>query len=299
MTIAVQEALLQKLDRLDQMPSLPVTLVPLLHYLEQPLDSLEVQQIVDMISQDKSLTAQCLHIANSPLFGRYQQVDTLRGAVMAIGLQRMRDIVLSCSVLKLSPSIRSGIDPSVFWEHSFACALVARQFAQRIRFRDDAKAYLAGLLHDIGIVVHLWVIPKEYGAVLEYARTHHTPLDETEMAILGITHCHSGRILAERWDLTRDVIDVIGSHHNVGEAGEHRALVSLVSLSDLLCRMHDLGHGYSEDREVDLIEHPAFAVLLEACPELKEFDWARFTFELEGYVDEVHRLVSLLYRGHA
>ena len=291
--------LLQKLDRLGQIPSLPVTLVPLLRYLEQPLDSVDVQQVVDMISQDKSLSAQCLHMANSPLFGRYQQVDTLRGAVMAIGLQRMRDIVLSCSVLKITPSLRAGIDPKVFWEHSFACALVSRQFAQRIAFADHGKAYLAGLLHDIGVVVHLWVIPKEYGAVLEYARIHHLPLDEAEMTTLGITHCQSGRALAERWDLTPDLIDVIGNHHTVAAASNNKALVALVSMSDLLCRMRELGYGYTEEREVDFMEQPAFAALLQACPQLKNFDWARFTLELEGYVEEVRRLVNLLYRGHA
>ncbi len=299
MTPRVNDVLLQKLDRLDQMPSLPVTLLPLLRYLEQPLDCLDIQEVVDLISQDKSLSAQCLHMANSPLFGRFQQVDTLRGAVMAIGLQRMRDIVLSCSVLKLTPSLRAGIDPTVFWEHSFACALISRQFAQRIAFADRNKAYLAGLLHDIGIVVHLWVIPKEYGAVLEYARTHHIPIYEAEMKTLGITHCQSGRTLAERWDLTPDLIEVIGNHHTVTVAGKNQALVALVSMSDLLCRMRELGYGYTEEREVDFMEQPAFATLLQTCPQLKEFDWARFTLELEGYVDEVRRLVTLLYRGHA
>lgn len=294
-----QDAILQKLDRLDQIPSLPVTLVPLLRYLQQPVDCLDVQHVVEMISQDKSLSAQCLHVANSPLFGRYQQVDTLRGAVMAIGLQRMRDIVLSCSVLKVTPSLRAGIDPRVFWEHSFACALVSRQFAQRIAFSDHGKAYLAGLLHDIGIVVHLCVLPKDYGAVLEYARTHHQPLAEVETQILGITHCQSGRTLAERWDLTADLIDVIGNHHAVTSTGNHQALVALVSLSDLLCRMGELGYGYTEEREVDFTQQPAFTTLLHACPQLNTFDWARFTFELEGYVEEVRRLVTLLYRGHA
>jgi len=156
-----REAVLRrKLENLENMPTVPVVLAPLLRYLEQPLDSLEVQQVVDLISQDKSLAAQCLHLANSPLYGRWQSVDSIRSAVVALGLQRMRDIAVSCSVLTLIPQGKTKMDPMVFWEHSLGCALVCRQFARRIGYADPAKAYLGGLLHDIGIVACLSVFPQ-------------------------------------------------------------------------------------------------------------------------------------------
>src|SRR5271155_6277068 len=118
MSEARASGLRKRLENLENMPTIPVVLAPLLRYLEQPLDTLEVQQVVDLISQDKSLTAQCLHMANSPLFGRWQTVDSVRSAVMALGLQRMRDIALSCSVLTLLPTGNGKVDPVVFWEHS-------------------------------------------------------------------------------------------------------------------------------------------------------------------------------------
>ncbi|MFZ0286625.1 MAG: hypothetical protein WAL32_15475, partial [Terriglobales bacterium] len=89
---------------------------------------------------------------------------------------------------------------------------------------------------------------------------------------------------------------VAGCHHDPRSAHKHRELVALVSLSDLLCRMSGLGYGYVEECQVNFIEEPGFALLLEECPALKTFDWARFTFELEAYMEEVHRLVELLYR---
>ena len=70
-----QETLGKRLEGLDQMPTIPVILYPLLRHLEQPLDQLDLQQIVDLISQDESLAAQCLHMVNSPLFSPWQQVD--------------------------------------------------------------------------------------------------------------------------------------------------------------------------------------------------------------------------------
>jgi HD-like signal output (HDOD) protein len=289
-------ALQKKLAGLDQMPTIPVVLYPLIRYLEQPLDRLEMQQVVDLISQDKSLAAQCLHMANSPLFGRWQAVDSIRGAVVALGLQRMRDIALSCSVLTLLPNNKGKVDPVALWEHSLGCALVCRQFARRIGFPDPAKAYLGGLLHDIGIVAHLWIVPREFQETLKLAAARGIPLHEAEMSTLGVTHCQTGGAVAERWNLTPDLAAVAGCHHDPTSATAHRALVALVALSDLLCRMSGLGYGYIEERQVTFTEEPGFTLLIEECPSLSTFDWARFTFELEGYMEEVRRLVGVIYR---
>ena len=276
-TVQTQETLLKKLNAIDQMPTLPVVLTPLLHYMEQPLERLEVQQVVDLISQDKSLTAQCLQLANSPLFGQWQRIDSVRAAVMALGMQRMRDVAMSCSVLKLLPRDTAGFDPIVFWEHSLGCALVCRQFARKIGFSEPGKAYLAGLLHDIGIIAHLWVAPAEFRATMERASAEHIPLHEAEQAVLGITHAESGRIVAERWHFTPDLVQVVASHHDATKATSERPLVALVSLSDLLCRMGGLGYGYTEDRQVNFLEEPGFAILEKECAKLDSFDWARFT----------------------
>jgi len=289
------QQLLQRLENLEEMPTIPVVLAPLLRYLEQPLDTLEVQQVVDLISQDKSLAAQCLHMANSPLYGRWQNVDSIRSAVVALGLQRMRDIAVSCSVLKLIPKGKTKLDPMVFWEHSLGCALVSRQFARRIGFADPGKAYLAGLLHDVGIVAELSVLPSEFQEAFELGRAKGVPLHEAETRTLGFNHCNAGQIVAQRWRLSADLVVVLGSHHDPQSASQNRDLVALVSLSDLLCRMCGLGHGYIEERQVNFLEEPAFALLLEECPSLQGFDWARFTFELEAYMEEVHRLVAVLY----
>jgi len=139
--------------------------------MEQPLERLEVQ---------------------------WQKVDSVR-AVTALGMQRMRDVAMSCSVLKLLPRDTAGFDPIVFLEHSLGCALVCRQFARKIGFSEPGKAYLAGLLHDIGIIAHLWVAPAEFRATMERASAEHITLHEAEQAVLGITHAESGRIVAERW----------------------------------------------------------------------------------------------------
>lgn len=295
MTTQAKDILLKHLDQMENMPSIPVVVAPLLHYFEQPLDQLDVNKVVGLLLQDKSLTAQCLHMANSPLFGHWKKIDSLRGAVVALGFQRLREIVVSCSILKLVPVGQAQINPVVFWEHSLGCALVCRHFARKIHLSHPEKAYLGGLLHDIGIIVNLTVLPQEFGAAMALAQSKRMPLHEAELDVLGMTHCDSGKMLAERWALTPELVEVVGCHHHPGTASTHAALVALVGLSDLLCRMGEIGHGYTEMRQVNFLDEPGFKILQREYPALKDFDWARFTFELEGYLDEVRRLVRQLY----
>lgn len=292
---SAKKNLLQKIEGLEHIPTIPAVLAPLLRYLERPLEDLDVQKVMDMIAQDKCLAAQCLQMANSPLFGRWQKIDSLRGAILGLGFQRVSDIVMSCGVLNMTPR-DTGIDPVVFWEHSLGCALVARHFAWKISYPDPGKAYLAGLLHDLGIIVNLWMLPKEFRGAYEFARGQGIPLCEAEQAKLGFTHCDSGRLLADHWQLGNDLRDVVSLHHCLPESHPHGGLIALVELSDLLCRMSGLGYGYAENREVNLLEQKAFAVLSRDCPGLRDFDWARLTFELDSYMDEVHTLVHAIYR---
>ena len=294
-TAATKATLLKRLEGLHQIPTIPAVLAPLLRYLERPLEQLDVQKVTEMIAQDKSLAAQCLQMANSPLFGRWQKIDSLRGAIVGLGFQRVSDIAMSCGVLNMMPR-DSGIDPTAFWEHSLGCALVCRQFARKISYPDPGKAYLAGLLHDIGIIVNLWVVPKEFQAAFDLARTEGLPLHEAEKSVLGFTHCESGRLLAEKWELSPDLREVIALHHSPSEARDHAGLVALVEISDLLCRMSGLNHGYIENREVNLLEQGGFAVLSQQFGGLKTLDWARLTFELDSYMDDVHALVRAIYR---
>ena len=164
MTTALVEkqVLLERLDGLRQIPTIPAVLTPLLRYLQQPVEQIDLHEITDFLARDKSLAAQCLHMANSPLFGsgRWGKVESLRGAVVSLGVHHISDIAMSCGVLNLLPAGKTSLDPTVFWEHSLGCALVCRRLARKINLCDPGKAYLAGLLHDLGIIVNLGFCPR-------------------------------------------------------------------------------------------------------------------------------------------
>ena len=287
--------LISRVEGLRQIPTIPAVLQPLLQYLELPTEQLDVQKITRMIAQDESLAAQCLQMANSPLFGKWQKIDSLKAAVVSLGIQRVSDIAMSCGVLNMVPKDLSGINLVAFWEHSLGCALVCRQFARKISYPDISKAYLAGLLHDVGIVVNLWVLANEFRAAFDFGREHAIPLHAAEQYVLGFDHCESGLLLAERWGLAPDLRETVSLHHATYESAEHASLIALVELADLLCRMGGLNYGYVERREINLLNKTGFGVLSKLYPQSRDLDWARLTFELESYIDEVRALVHAIY----
>jgi HD-like signal output (HDOD) protein len=220
----------------------------------------------------------------------------LRGAVVSPGFHHVSDIAMSCGVLNLLPAGTAGMDPVIFWEHSLGCARVCRHLARSIHLPDPGKAYLAGLLHDLGIIVNLWVLPQKFRSAFELAQAEAIPLHEAEEKCLGFTHCESGGLLAEKWELPADLTEVITSHHAPEKAARNARLVALVHIADLLCRMSGLNYGYVEERQVNLFEDSGFALLVQDFTSLREFDWARFTFEVDSYLDEVHGLIRSIYR---
>ncbi|HEX6878891.1 MAG TPA: HDOD domain-containing protein [Terriglobales bacterium] len=285
-----------RINALDRIPSIPAILLPLLRLLEVAPEAVDVQRVVDLISHDKSLAIQTLHMANSPLFGRYQNIRTIRGAVLALGIDRVREMATTCCILKLLPAEEGAFDIRTLWEHSLGVALVGRRFARKIGFPDPEQAYLAGLLHDIGVIVNLIAVRDSALEALGKAKLEGIPLDRAEMAVIGFPHSVSGGLLAERWSLNQELKEVIRRHHEFERAQNSLELVALINVADLLCRFRGLGHGYEEERCVCFTMEASFRHLSEKFPVLWRTDLEKFTFELDGYIKEVKNLVSVLFR---
>jgi len=292
---ATNKLLQRKISELGNLPVMPSVLHGLGECLSASPSNTNVERVAELISYDKSLTAQCLRMANSALFGRSIEVDSVRGAVMALGLWRIRDIVYSCSLPKLFSGAKQGMAQDTFWRHALGTALVSRHLAQRLAVKHIEKLYLAGLLHDIGILINSLLFPEEFQRVVEQARSSETPLAEVEHEVLGFTHCDSGRILADIWKLPSDISGVIEFHHHPSSEDQDIEMRSVVYLADLLCRLRGLGYGYYEARQFDLASEPSWQLLQQRYPAAAELDLARFTFELDAYAVEVQATVDSIF----
>jgi len=295
MNPATSKLLEKKINDMGTLPAMPSVLQSLGEFLSANPSDANIQKIVELISYDKSLAAQCLRLANSPLLRGRTEVDSVRTAVMALGLRRARDVVYSCGLPKLFAGAKNGMAQETFWRHALGTALVTQGLAQRLGVESVEKLYLAGLLHDIGILVNSLLFEKDFQTVFELAKKSETPLCEVEQEVLGFTHCDSGRILANLWKLPTDISDAIEFHHHPTADDPNVEMNSLVYLADLLCRLRGLGYGYYEAREFDLASEAAWNVLQKKYPAAAALDLALFTFELDEYAVEVERLVDSIF----
>jgi putative nucleotidyltransferase with HDIG domain len=295
MTASFTATIRERVARIDTMPSIPAVFLPLLKMLSSSTEEVRVDEVVRLVSYDNTIAAQCLRVASSPLFGLAHPPKSIKGAVISLGLRRVETILLTCCLGQAFPAENWVLDPAVFWRHSLGCAMVCRKFSEKLAAADREKAYMAGLMHDIGFMVNCLVFSKEFATAMERAYQQEIPLDEAEHATMGFTHCATGRALAEKWKLADEIIEVIAYHHGIEHSQTAPPLVALVHLSDLLCRMRGLGYGYYERHKVDLISDPAWAILLKQHHELEGVDLVRFTFELDEAVEEIQVLVNTVF----
>lgn len=295
MNSVANKILQRRVGELGNLPAMPSVLHSLGECLSASPSDGNIQRIVELISYDKSLAAQCLRVANSALFGRRIEVDSVRNAVLAMGIWRIRDIVYSCSLPGIFSNTEQGMAPATFWRHALGTALVSQHLAQRLGISNVEKFYLAGLLHDIGILVNSLLFKNEFKNVLKLAEATETPLFEVELQVLGFTHCDSGRILADIWRLPPDIAEIIEFHHQPLLDHPGAEMTCTVYLADLLCRLRGLGYGYYEAREFDLASEPSWQLLQQKYPRAAELDMARFTFELDEHAVQVHALVDSIF----
>jgi putative nucleotidyltransferase with HDIG domain len=295
MTSSFNATIRERVQRIETMPAIPAVFLPLLKMLGSTTEEVRVDEVVRLVSYDNTIAAQCLRVASSPLFGLAQVPRSIKGAVVSLGLRRVETILLTCCLGQAFPAGEWVLDPAVFWRHSLGCAMVCRKFSEKLTGVEGEKAYMAGLLHDLGFMVNCMVFSREFGTAMERACLDEIPLYEAERAALGFTHCETGHALAEKWELAQDIIEVIACHHAIEQSEKAQPLVALVHLSDLLCRMRGLGYGYYERHKVDLVSDPAWAILLKEHRDLEGVDLARFSFELDEAVEEIQGLVSTVF----
>ncbi len=297
MTQTLRELIRERVEKLNNIPTVPAIIRPLLFYLERPVDQVEVQRIVDLVSCDESISAQCLRVANSALYFRSREVKSVHGAIVVLGVRQIREILLSCSLLNLLPKDKWVIDPLIFWEHSLGCGLVSRFCAKKANYKEPERAYLAGLLHDLGELVNMLGFKEEFNAAAQLAMSEQIPLHQAEQSALGFTHCDTGKILAEHWRLPEDISEVVEHHHDVQQAKLHPVLVSLVGLSDRLCMANELGYGIKNLNHWKMEEDPAWTILTRDYPALAKVQPAQFLSEMQQYVVEARKLVRSILRA--
>ena len=238
--------------------SLPVLPELADHVIRMALeDDISVARMSALIEKDQALTARILSLANSSFYKRSRSVYTVRDAVVVIGFDAVRTMALGVSVLDMFPTVKgANLDLKAFWRHSMACALFAEAMMESLNSRNTAKAFCAGLLHDIGKLVMDRTRPQEYAAVLKEAENGSRPLYELEKEMLGTTHTDMGREVIAYWKLPRLYEESVWSHHapvRILDDDQYQ-LSGIVHVANILAHM--ISAGSSGNRYPQKLTNP-------------------------------------------
>ena len=237
----------QILERVDHMPQVSTSSMNLLQALSR--QDFQVQQIIDIVESDISLTTRCLQVVNSAAYGLRNTVETIKQAVIFLGSQTLVSIALAQSFAgTFSTSLKGyGIEGLALWNHSIRTALASRVITKSlVRDISPDLAYTAGLMHDMGKAVITEFLEKHQQDLFNKLVEIKPGKDflKLENELLGTDHAHVGLAMAKRWNFPMPLIQAIAWHHTVENARpEFRALVGVVHLADLIAMMGGGGTG--------------------------------------------------------
>ncbi|MGD9689637.1 MAG: HDOD domain-containing protein [Phycisphaerales bacterium] len=176
-----------------------------------------MDQVVRTISSDQAIALKILKLANSSAFARGDSVDSVKTAVMRIGLESIREVVLGINVVEQFGAADSKaanlINLPMFWEHCIGCAVTAAHLAKATGGLNPDSAFTAGLLHDVGRIVFLEQMSSAYQEVVATARATRLPLEVVESRMLLLNHADVTDRLLHRWKFSKEMINPIVFHH--------------------------------------------------------------------------------------
>lgn len=204
--------------------------------------------LAQAISSDQVLTARVLKLANSSYYGFQQRVGTVSVALVVLGFQAIKDLVLAASVVHhFGKTVNDpSFDAKAFWSHAVAVGAASRHLSRLLRVGAPGEAFTAGILHDIGQVVLREYHPESFDEAIRMHRAEGIPLHEAEIAVLGAGHPQVGGWLCRRWNLPERICAAVEGHH--GPFGpESSGLAALVGLADHLAAAGEPPSGMGQE----------------------------------------------------
>ena len=217
---------------LRDLPPFPAIATRVLQLLAT--EDVPLHQVVELIRADAAFSAGILRAANSALFGLMSEVETVKHAVVVMGVDRVRALTLTVA---LGSYLRAAMRVEVLrrvWRHSMACALLSEELATACSWSGD-RAFTAGLLHDVGRLGLLVAYPAQYANALVVSEENSFDLLGTERDLFDIDHCEAGEWLLKEWKLPEEYWGIAARHHQE----KLPASFGLLAVVSLACRLAD------------------------------------------------------------
>lgn len=221
------------------LPSLPTTIVQVVQATES--ETATTQQIEELIGTDPAIATKLLKVVNSAYFGMPRQIGSISQAIAILGMHQVRNLVLSIGVLNAlsGDSRRTDLLQRKFWERSFGAAACAQLLAQhkRLPAKDHEELFVAGLLHDIGILFMLTQFPVPYLEVLAHSQKNDEPLIDVERRLMSTDHASLGGMLAKTWNFPESLEELIRWHEEPGDPKDKPAVACIHAADRIACSL--------------------------------------------------------------
>jgi HD-like signal output (HDOD) protein len=226
----------------------PPLIGQVLELMRDPASS--VSQLGAIVATDRSLSQRIIQRANSPALALPSRVETVSEAITLLGFDALRDTLMRMVVsgaLQTVVSLFSHYEE--FWRHSIACGLAARLLARKHGLAQPTDAFIAGLFHDLGLILPAGSADGSLRSVLQNPQQPASPEN----------HEQTGAMQVERWGLGKSIVEAVRCHHNPAAAVTDPALAATIHVADVLCHRIEIGR-YGAD-EVSSIAPDALALL--------------------------------------
>lgn len=236
---------------ISHIATLPEITVKVVELVEDPKST--AQDLHKVISSDPALCSRILKVVNSSFYGLPGQIGSINRAIVMLGLNAVKNIAIAASLAKLfrGGDLTPTFSARELWTHSNITAAAAKMVANTLRLGLADEAFLAGLIHDIGLMVEMQADRNKLIEVLRRvgADSKGVPANgfvTSEMAVFEANHQDFGAGLCEKWKFPQSFAMVTGFHHRPMELpAESRTLTALVYVADRLAA--DTGMGFRQD----------------------------------------------------
>ena len=242
-----------------RLPSLSTTATKVLETCNNPQSS--PNDLNRLITLDPALAGQVLRLINSAYYSLSQPVSSLSRAIIMLGVNTVKNLVLSLAILDHLHTRKPFriLSSATFWSHSVAVGVIAKCMAeaQGVSLADQEDYFVYGLLHDLGKIPLNHQFVDEYEQAMALARRQRWSLFRAERVIFGIDHSTVGGLIARKWRLSPVCIDVLAHHHRTDELlTDHPQQVLMVALANLYAQLLE------NDSDEGTLANEEFAALL-------------------------------------
>jgi HD-like signal output (HDOD) protein len=228
----------------DDVRDLPLTVSDVLAQVITECDNADasVSSLARIMAGDQALAAMVLKLANSAYYGYARRIESLPDAVVLLGFSSVKNLAITASITRLLTTDRDEYADvrSALFEHSLCTAVSARILGRSKRISGE-KAFVTGLLHDLGLIVLVCYRKDLFGRLQAAAAQVATDFHAVELEVLGFEHTELGALVAAEWKFPPALCEALRFHHEPQAALVDPMLTNTIHAADWAAKRVGVG----------------------------------------------------------